>query len=127
MANPHHAISKAIDYFTTAVSKYTVDGPKTSFNVGRMGGDTSVNAIPFGSWIEVDMRSVSPSRLKEIENIFITQMKPAVKDYNATGVKGEITLELKKIGERPSSELSSELSLLQKSMAATVAVGPLQS
>ena len=31
--------------------------PKTTFNVGRIGGGTSVNSIPFEAWMEVDMRS----------------------------------------------------------------------
>jgi acetylornithine deacetylase/succinyl-diaminopimelate desuccinylase-like protein len=31
--------------------------PKTTFNVGRIGGGTSVNSIPFEAWAEVDMRS----------------------------------------------------------------------
>jgi hypothetical protein len=29
--------------------------PKTTFNVGRVGGGTSVNSIPFDAWMEVDM------------------------------------------------------------------------
>ena len=38
----------------------TRTGPRTSYNVGRLGGGTSVNSVPFEAWIEVDMRSVSP-------------------------------------------------------------------
>ena len=34
--------------------------PKTTFSVGRVGGGTSVNAIPFEAWMEVDMRSADP-------------------------------------------------------------------
>ena len=37
--------------------------PKTTFNVGRIGGGTSVNAIPFEAWMEVDMRSSDPAAL----------------------------------------------------------------
>ena len=39
--------------------------PKTTFNVGVMGGGTSVNSIPFESWMEVDMRSESRARARE--------------------------------------------------------------
>src|SRR5688500_13064571 len=34
--------------------------PRTMFNVGRVGGGTSVNSIPFESWMEVDLRSSAP-------------------------------------------------------------------
>lgn len=118
IANPHHALGKVIDYFSRAAAKYTSIGPKTSFNIGRIGGGTSVNSIPFESWMEVDMRSVSPIRLNEIEAIFKNSVTKAVADYNATNVKDKITLELQKIGERPSGELSKDLPLIQRAMAA---------
>lgn len=123
LANPHHALGKAIDYFATEATKYTASGPRTSFNVGRIGDGTSINAIPFESWMEVDMRSVSPKSLLEIEKIFKNTVTSAIKDYNAGNVKGEVILELIKIGERPSGELSSNLPLIQKAIAATTAIG----
>ncbi len=120
LGNPHHAIGKAIDYFTQDASKFTAEGPRTSFNVGRMGGGTSVNSIPFESWMEVDMRSVSPDRLNQIDKIFKDAMNRALVDYNNSGIKGEkLTLELEQIGDRPSGELATSLDLVQRSMAAT--------
>ena len=41
--------------------------PKTTLNVGVVGGGTSVNSIPFESWMDVDMRSVSPVELDKLE------------------------------------------------------------
>lgn len=123
LANPHHALAKAIDYFATEAAIYTASGPRTSFNVGRIGDGTSINAIPFESWMEVDMRSASPKSLTEIEKIFKRTVTAAVEDYNKSGVKGEVTLELIKIGERPSGELSPDLPLIQKAIAATTAIG----
>ena len=61
---------KAIDYFTKDASRFTTKGPKTSYNVGRIGGVTSVNSIPFESWMGVDMRSADPESLKQIDVIF---------------------------------------------------------
>lgn len=123
LANPHHALGKVIDYFSKAAAEYTSSGPRTSFNIGRIGGGTSVNSIPFESWMEVDMRSVSSKRLDEIEVIFTKEVSRAVKDYNATNVKNKVTLELIKIGDRPSGKLSEKLPLIQRAMAATVAFG----
>lgn len=120
LGNPHHAIGKAIDYFVQDASKFTAEGPKTSFNVGRTGGGTSVNSIPFESWMEVDMRSVSPDRLDQIDKIFKDAMNRALMDYNNSGIKGEkLTLVLEQIGDRPSGELAPSLALVQRSMAAT--------
>lgn len=120
LANPHHAMGKAIDYFNTAASAYVESGPKTTFNIGRIGGGTSVNSIPFETWIEVDMRSVSPEKLTGIEKIFLTQINKALDDYNTTVKKGaKLTLNLEKIGERPSGELPESLPLIQRAIAAT--------
>lgn len=123
LANPHHALGKVIDEFSTAAADYTSSGPKTSFNIGVIGGGTSVNSIPFESWMEVDMRSVSAKRLDEIEVVFKNSVTKAVADYNATDIKDKITIELQKIGDRPSGELSSDLPLIQRAMAATKTFG----
>jgi acetylornithine deacetylase/succinyl-diaminopimelate desuccinylase-like protein len=120
LANPHHAAAKAVAYFDEAAGAYTSGGPKTSYNVGRIGGGTSVNSIPFESWMEVDMRSVSPERLNAIEQILIEQVNRALDDYNKGVMKGpKLTVEIKKIGDRPSGELPPETPLIQRSLAAT--------
>ena len=88
LANPHHAMGKAIDYFSTVAGDFVSTGPKTTFNVGRIGGGTSVNSIPFETWIEVDMRSLSPEKLIGIEKILKEQMNKALNDYNSKVQKG---------------------------------------
>ena len=120
LANPHHALGKVIDYFSQEAEKFTNIGPKTSFNIGRIGGGTSINSIPFESWMEVDMRSVSPKSLDEIEIILKESTEKAVADYNATNIKDKITLEIEKIGDRPSGDLPNDLPLIQRAMAATL-------
>jgi tripeptide aminopeptidase len=119
LANPHHAMGKAIDYFSTLASDFVSSGPKTTFNVGRIGGGTSVNSIPFETWIEVDMRSLSPEKLIGIEKIFKEQMNKALNDYNSTVQKGpKLSLNFEKIGERPSGVQDENLSLIQRAAAA---------
>lgn len=120
LANPHHALGKVIAVFSEDAWAYTSrDIPRTSFNVGRIGGGTSVNSIPFESWMEVDMRAVDPMNLDEIEAIFKTSVEKAIAEYNDSGVRDEVTYELTKIGDRPSGELSPSLPLIQRSMAAS--------
>ena len=118
LANPHHAMAKAIDYFSTAATAYVNGGPKTTFNVGRMGGGTSVNSIPFESWIEVDMRSLSPEKLKGIEQILLREIQRGLDDYNHGVKMGEkLSLLAEKIGERPSGDLGDELPLIKRTAA----------
>lgn len=119
LANPHHAMGKAIDYFNTTAAKFVEEGPKTTFNVGRIGGGTSVNSIPFETWMEVDMRSLSPEKLHGIEQILLKQVDKALNEYNA-GVKigVKLTANFEKIGERPSGIQKEDLALIQKAKAA---------
>ena len=64
MANPIQAMGRAI----AKIDAFEVPRqPKTTFNVGRVGGGTSVNAIPFEAWMEVDMRSADPAALKDLD------------------------------------------------------------
>lgn len=124
LANPHHALGKVIDQFSTAAWAFTSgDISKTSFNVGRIGGGTSVNSIPFESWMEVDMRALDPENLAEIEQILKTSVQQAIDEYNASGVKDKVEYELEPIGNRPSGELPATLPLIQRTMAATASFG----
>src|SRR5689334_11766063 len=107
LGNPHSAMAKGLNYFSDEAARFTSTGIKTSFNVGRTGGGTSVNSIPFESWAEIDMRSESPLQLKKIDSIFKASMKKGVDEYNHTLKKGPaLTLTLQQIGNRPSGSTS---------------------
>jgi tripeptide aminopeptidase len=124
LGNPHHAMAKAINYFSDEASKFTSAAGKTSFNVGRMGGGTSVNAIPFESWAEVDMRSESPQYLKKIDSIFKSSMKKGLSEYNQGIQKGQtLTLTLTPIGFRPSGQTASANPLVQRAGATASLLG----
>lgn len=120
LVNPHHAMGKAIDLFVNAADNYTSSGPKTSYNVGIIKGGTSINSIPFESIMEVDIRSIDPKRLDEMEKILENSLKEALKDQNMRKRIGtDLSFTIDKIGNRPSGELSSSLPLVQRAMAAT--------
>ena len=54
LANPIHALGRAI----ALISEFQVPlNPKTTFNVGRIGGGTSINSIAGEAWMEMDKRS----------------------------------------------------------------------
>lgn len=118
LANPQHALGSAIHNFTLAADEYTKTGAKTSYNVGRIGGGTSVNSIAFESWMEIDMRSESPERLNHIDGILKSSIQKALDEQNHIKRMGpDLTVDIQKIGDRPSGELTDELPLIQRTMA----------
>lgn len=120
LANPHHAAAAGIKYFVDAADQFTSYGPRTSYNVGRMGGGTSVNSIPFSSWIEIDIRSHSPARLDTMDNILREAMQKGLEEQNKLRRRGRpLQLVIEQIGFRPSGELSTSLPLIQRAMAVT--------
>ena len=124
LANPAHAMSRAVRYFQDVADTLTRSGPRTSYNVGRIGGGTSVNAIPLDSWMEVDMRSVSPESLARIEAVFLEAMDRALAEENALRRDGPpLTVEKLKIGDRPSGEGDRNAPLVQRALATTAVFG----
>ena len=66
-ANPIQAMGRAI----ARISQIRVPSqPRTTFNVGRVGGGTAVNAIPIECWMEIDLRSSSVPALAALDAEF---------------------------------------------------------
>ncbi|MCA1748398.1 MAG: M20/M25/M40 family metallo-hydrolase, partial [Sphingomonadales bacterium] len=81
-ANPHHAAARAIENFAESARPITLSGPRSSFSVGRIGGGTSVNSIPFESWFEVDMRSGNAGKLAALDAAFRAAMEAGLEEEN---------------------------------------------
>jgi acetylornithine deacetylase/succinyl-diaminopimelate desuccinylase-like protein len=125
LANPAHALGRAVAHFDAAAREYTDGAPRrTSYNVGRIGGGTSVNSIPFEAWMEIDMRSESPAALDEIDAIFRDAMQKGLDEENAERARGDaLEVDVDKIGERPSGEIADENQFVQRAIAATSLTG----
>lgn len=124
LVNPHHALGDAIARFVERADDFVSTGPRTSYNVGVISGGTSVNSIPFESIMEIDMRSVEPSQLDSMETLLEISVKEALDNQNAKRKLGaELSVEIIKIGDRPSGELSSDLPLIQRALCATAQIG----
>ena len=66
--------------------------PKTTFNVGRVGGGTSVNAIPFECWMEVDMRSADKASLETVNSKFKAPCRKRWRKKTSAGtVRGPVS------------------------------------
>ena len=121
LASPIHALGRLID----AVARFEVpDEPKTTFTVGRIGGGTSVNAIASSAWLEVDMRSVDPMALTELDARFQSAIKTALDTENRQWVSGgrlEVDMEL--VGKRPAGGMPIDSPIVQAASGITQALG----
>ena len=125
LGNPIHALGRAVAAFDAAAKRYTDNAaPRTSYNVGTVGGGTSVNSIPFEAWMEIDMRSESPEALLEIDALFQAAMRKGIEEANEARARGEeLTLEITMIGNRPSGEIPDDHPFIQRALAATELLG----
>jgi tripeptide aminopeptidase len=124
LGNPHNAASRAIYYFIKDADQYTRTGVKTTYNVGVVGGGTSVNAIPYESWMEVDMRSESPERLSGVDSLLQHAIRKALAEENQMKRAGkDLTVDVALVGDRPSGMQESTLPIIQKSMASAMFLG----
>jgi tripeptide aminopeptidase len=123
-ANPLHAVGRAIHLFDDVAAAFTASGEKTSYNVGRTGGGTSVNAIPFDAWIEVDMRSENNARLLQIDSMFKAAVRTALSEQNRLVRHGNpLTVEVKLVGDRPSGAVAADAPLVRRALAAARHLG----
>jgi tripeptide aminopeptidase len=121
LVNPIQAMGRAIakiDAFEVPTE------PKTTFNVGRVGGGTSVNAIPFEAWMEVDMRSADAASLKAVDTKFNNALKEAVAEENARWHnKGTITVSAELVGIRPPGQTPGDSPIVKTAIGVSRALG----
>ena len=121
IANPVHALGRAI----AAIADLEVpQHPKTTFNVGRIGGGTSVNAIPEEAWMEVDMRSGDPAALEALKSRFVAAVDKALGDENARwNGKGPLSVKKELVGDRPPGNVPADSVVLTRAVSVTRALG----
>ena len=122
LVNPAFALAGAIQRLS---SVRVPESPKTTFNVGRVGGGTSINSIPKDLWMEVDMRSESPVELEKLETAFLAMLKEAVDEENRARStrEGAITADVKLVGARPSGRTRPDTPIAQFAAQAAIAAG----
>lgn len=121
LANPIHALGRAI----AAISDFEVPSePKTTFNVGRIGGGTSVNSIAFEAWAEVDMRSHDLASLERVEALFGEAVDRALERENARwNGRGKLSVVKDKVGTRPPGQTPAESPIVIATASVTRALG----
>ncbi len=122
LPNPVHAIGRAISRLAGyPAPKY----PRTTFNVGRVEGGRSVNAIPGEATMEVDLRSAAESELQRLDAFFRKAMRDAVDEENVKRRLGDplLKLNVELIGERPTGETPADSPLVELAIEATKLLG----
>ena len=124
LASPHHALGRAIAIFVKNAPSVTSVGEKTSYNVGRIGGGTSINSIAFESWMEIDMRSGNQGKLNDVDAILQAAIEQALQEENTARLDGpELTVDVERVGTRPAAEGDDQAPIVQRAIAATESFG----
>jgi acetylornithine deacetylase/succinyl-diaminopimelate desuccinylase-like protein len=121
VANPAHALGRAM----ALIGEFQVPtNPRTTFSVGRVGGGTSVNAIPAEAWMEVDLRSSDPNALDSLDGRFQKAIQRALTlENDRWKLKGRLAVNVEKIGDRPAGRTPESSPIVQTALALTRAAG----
>ncbi len=121
LPSPIHALGRAIE----KIARWQVPvSPKTTFNVGKIEGGTSVNSIAHTAWMEVDMRSESASELQKLDAEFKRVIQAALDEENTRGAAGKkLTVEIKSVSQRPAGVQAKDSPIVQIALAADKALG----
>jgi len=122
VANPAHAVGRAINLIAGIPTPHA---PRTTHSVVRLGGGTSLNCIPQAAWFDVDLRSEDPRELDRLDTAVHAVLHEALTEENRQRLPGSapLTLEVRRVGDRPSGLTPRTHPLVQTAVAATRAMG----
>jgi tripeptide aminopeptidase len=114
-----HALGRAI----AAIADFDVPtAPRTTFNIGRVGGGTSINAIAPEAWMEVDLRSADPQALRSLDARFKEAVQNAVTEENTRWRSQALTVVIETVGQRPAGRAMSNSPIVQAAVSVTKAL-----
>jgi len=121
MANPADALGRAI----AKIADWQIAStPRTTFNVGRIGGGTSVNSIPTEAWMEVDLRSSDAGALTALDVKLQQAVEAAAAEENARwGTPRMISVTRELVGDRPAGALPMDAPILTTAQAVARTLG----
>jgi tripeptide aminopeptidase len=111
VANPVHALSRAISLFTD--NRSALSGtPRSSINFGILEGGSSINSIPSHAKTKLDVRSESGAKLEELAGLLTTCVERAIEVENEGANGRRVTAKIREIGTRPGGKLAEDALLL---------------
>lgn len=115
--NAIHAAGRAIAALT---SLQLPAAPRTTLSVGRIGGGTTINAVPAAAWFEVDLRSEALAALRELESSVRDHIEGA---RRAEARTRDLEVDVEVFGDRPAGRTPESDPLVQTAVAATRDMG----
>jgi acetylornithine deacetylase/succinyl-diaminopimelate desuccinylase-like protein len=115
LPNPIAALAMAL---ATLAETSLPDEPRTTLNIGTIGGGISVNSIPESAHANIDFRSTDPNQLLRLEVALHRAVEDAVEHCNrrtklaAIGSRSRLSFTVTKIGDRPAAQLPEDSPLL---------------
>ena len=124
LPNPIHALGRTVARIANIQVPNT---PRTTYNVGRIGGGTSVNAIPFEAWFEFDERSPDPASLDALDKKFKAAIQAGADEENAfrkpLSAKAPITVKIEPVGARPAGHTDPSAPIVRAVRSSLAALG----
>jgi tripeptide aminopeptidase len=93
--------------------------PRTTFNIGRISGGTSVNSIAQNASLELDLRSEEPGALKAVSD----QTLAIVNRQAALWRSRKVAVTVEVIGDRPAGEIEEAHPLVQAAYRSLASCG----
>lgn len=114
LPSPIHAMGRAI---AKIADMQVPSDPRTNFNVGVVGGGTSVNSIAAQAVMQTDNRSASPEQLQRTVDEVLALVRVAVAEENARAGQWVIDVQPHLVGDRPSGTQSVDSPMVQAAFA----------
>src|SRR5256714_2633781 len=118
--NPIVAIARVVSRFSQTPLPAS---PKTTFNFGVISGGTSVNSIPEIAQVSIDLRSASAEELQRLEDELSGVIQTEIPTRAGDGAPVKLSVEVKKIGDRPAGELPNDCRILEVMRAVDAHLG----
>src|SRR5438876_1913816 len=122
VANPANAVGRATALLADLP---TLNAPRTTCAVVRLGGGTGLNSIPQEAWLDLDLRSEDPKALAQLDVTVGAALDRALDDENRRRAPGTppLRLERQPVGDRPSGVTPRTHPLVQAAVAANRVLG----
>jgi len=120
IANPANALGRTV----AKIADFQVPtDPKTTFNVGVIGGGTSINSIPFEAWFEFDERSPDTASLDKVDAMFKAAVQAGLDEENARwNNRGKLSVKIDTVGVRPAGHTERDVPLVKAAAASIQAL-----
>ncbi len=131
-SNPIYALGRAlaeIARIAEKLSQRAVPGgatlPTATCSVTRIGGGTSINALPEEAWFEIDLRASDAHKLSEVHQAYRSAVELAVRAEHGRGAYDQpddqaetLKLSFTVLGERPAGRMASDAPLVRAALLA---------